>query len=306
MTLSRLVFSLAVLLPLSVTAAEPERKQNRPQFAPDKTVPYRTVTDKQGKPDDLDLHLFLPPGHQVSDKRPCVIFFFGGGWNGGSPSQFFPHCEYFASRGLVAISAQYRTKSSHGVIPKVCVFDGKAAVRFLKANANRFGIDPDRIIAGGGSAGGHVAAAVATCDELEEEGNSTEISPVPAALMLFNPVYDNGPNGYGHSRVKAYWKTFSPMHNIDQATPPTIAFFGTEDPLIPVATTEAYAARMKDAGVRYENRLYEGQGHGFFNYGRGRGDTDYFVETVREADRFLISLGFLEGKPTVEDFVKAD
>ena len=170
----------------------------------------------------------------------------------------------------------------------------------MRANAAKIGIDPDRIVVGGGSAGGHVAAAVAACQELEETSPAPDTSCIPNALMLFNPVYDNGPDGYGHDRVKDYWKIFSPKHNLHQDMPPTIAFFGTQDKLIPVATTEAFAAGMAEVGVRYDNHLYEGQGHGFFNYGRSKGDTDYFVETVRAADRFLNSIGILEGEPRVE------
>jgi acetyl esterase/lipase len=205
---------------------------------------------------------------------------------------------------MVAISAEYRTKQSHGVIPKNCVFDGKSAIRWVRAHANELGIDPNRVAAGGGSAGGHVASAVAACQSLEEDSADTTVSCIPNALVLFNPVYDNGPEGYGYDRVKEYWEEISPMHNLHKDMPPTIAFFGTEDKLIPVNTTKAFETAMHQVGVRYDNHLYEGQGHGFFNEGRSKGDTDYFVETVREADEFLASLGFLEGQPTIEQFVK--
>ena len=112
------------------------------------------------------------------------------------------------------------------------------------------------------------------------------VSSKPDALVLFNPVYDNGPKGYGHSRVKDYWKQISPMHNLDKETPPTIVFLGTKDKLIPVATAKKYRLLMKEAGVRSELLLYEEQAHGFFN-------TSKYDETVKEMDRFLVSLGFL-------------
>tara|TARA_R110002049_G_scaffold72490_6_gene187393 strand:+ start:78886 stop:79803 length:918 start_codon:yes stop_codon:yes gene_type:complete len=271
---------------------------------PDEVIAYKTVELEDGKSNALNLHVFKPDGHQASDKAPCVVFFFGGGWNGGVPTQFFPQCEYLASRGMVAISAEYRTKKSHNVIPKVCVFDGKSAIRWVRDHAADLGIDPDRLAAGGGSAGGHVASAVAACKDLEADDADTTTSCVPNALVLFNPVYDNGPEGYGYDRVKDYWQQMSPMHNIRKDMPPTIAFFGTEDPLIPVATTKEFGKRMKAAGVRYDNHLYEGQAHGFFNQGRSKGDTNYFVETVRTADKFLQSLGFLDGEATIDTFVK--
>lgn len=302
---SRITFGFIVLLSVSssVSTAD-ERTAKKRRNVPDQVVAYKTVPQADGTTDELDLHIFHPPGYQTTGKLPCVVFFFGGGWNGGTPTQFHPHCEYFASRGMVAISAEYRTKKSHKVEPKACVLDGKSAVRWVRENAQKLGIDPERVAVGGGSAGGHVAAAVAACQELEETPQS-ETNCIPNALVLFNPVYDNGPQGYGHERVKDYWQDFSPMHNLHKGMPPTIAFFGANDKLIPVATTKAFATEMKKVGVRYENHVYDDQAHGFFNFGRSKNGTDYFVETVRESDLFLKSIGMLEGEPTVEAFVAA-
>ena len=75
----------------------------------------------------------------------AIVFFFGGGWVGGTPKQFFPHCTYLASRGMVAISAEYRVKDRHGVTPLECVLDGKSAVRWVRAHASELGIDPTLI-----------------------------------------------------------------------------------------------------------------------------------------------------------------
>lgn len=267
-----------------------------PGFKPDNTIVY-----KKTQAPELKLHVFLPDGHKPTDKRPAIVFFFGGGWSGGSASQFYPHCEYLASRGMVAISADYRVAKSHKTTPKECVQDGKSAVRWVRTHADELGVDPDRIAAGGGSAGGHVAAAVGTVDGFEEPGESTKISCRPNALVLFNPVYDNGPQGYGNGRVKEYWKEFSPMHNIDKATPPTIVFLGDGDKLIPVATAEKYKSLMEKAGVQSELHIYEGQAHGFFNY---RGDKKMFRETVTEADKFLAEQGYLKGEPNVAQWLK--
>ena len=301
---SRFVLPLLALMTVTFTASAQDRRRAKPTFEPDKVISYKSVKGADGAADDLTLDVFLPQGHESSDQRPCVVFFFGGGWSGGTPAQFHPHCEYLASRGMVAISAVYRTKKSHGVEPKVCVFDGKSALRWVREHATTLGVDPNLVAAGGGSAGGHVAAAVAACTALEENGSEPSSSCVPNALLLFNPVYDNGPEGYGYDRVKDYWKMMSPIHNIHEGMPATIAFFGTEDKLIPVATTKRFESNMKKAGVRYDNHLYEGQGHGFFNFGRSKGEKDYFVETMREADEFLQSLNFLDGDSTIDSFVK--
>ncbi|MEZ6127913.1 MAG: alpha/beta hydrolase fold domain-containing protein [Planctomycetaceae bacterium] len=298
------MFAVLQSISMTVHGTADEKKPASP-FVPDDVVAYRTVDTPDGESDDLVLNIFQPPGHQKTDKRSCIVFFFGGGWNGGNPSQFYPHCEYFASRGMVAISAEYRTKKSHNVEPRTCVFDGKAAIRWVRDHSATIGVHPDRVAAGGGSAGGHVAAAVAACVQLEEAGVPPTTSCIPNALMLFNPVYDNGPEGYGHDRVKSYWEVFSPRHNLHSRMPPTVAFFGTEDKLIPVATTEAFQSAMEAVGVRYDNHLYEGQGHGFFNFGRGSDGTEFFAKTVGTADEFLTSLGLLEGRPAIDEFIKA-
>ncbi len=264
----------------------------RPAFEGAERELYKTVGDVK-----LYLHIITPEGFSVSDKRPAIVFFFGGGWNGGSPTQFGQHCRYLASRGMVAISADYRVKSRNGTTPRECVQDGRSAVRWIRANAARLGIDPERIAAGGGSAGGHVAAATGTLDGLDEPGEDTSVSAKPNALVLFNPVYDNGPDGYGYERVKDYYKEISPLDNIKPGVPPTIVFLGTEDKLIPVSTANKYEAKMKAAGNRCETHLYEGEGHGFFNYGRG--DAQLYRDTVEKMDRFLASLGYLEGEPTI-------
>ena len=134
---------------------------------------------------------------------------------------------------MVAICAEYRVSSRHKTSPRECVQDGKSAMRWVRSHSSELGIDPHRIAAGGGSAGGHVAAATATVKGFDEPGEDITVSARPDALVLFNPVYDNGPKGYGHDRVKDYWKEFSPLHNLDKTTPPTIVFLGTEDKLVP-------------------------------------------------------------------------
>jgi acetyl esterase len=172
------------------------------------------------------------------------------------------------------------------------VKDGNSAIRWVRAHAGELGIDPKKIAAGGGSAGGHVAAAIGTTKGIVEEGEDSTVSSRPDALVLFNPVFDNGPKGYGHDRVKAYWEKISPFHNLDKTTPPTIVFLGTKDKLIPVATGEKYRDTMKGLGARCDLHLYDGEPHGFFNKSK-------YHETVFEADRFLASLGFLKGEPTI-------
>ena len=240
----------------------------------------------------MDLHY---PAGEINKPLPIIIFFFGGGWNGGTIEQFRPHAKYFASRGIIAALADYRVASRHNTTPFESLKDAKSAIRFLRKHHQELGLDPDQIIAAGGSAGGHLAAATGNVPGMDEEGEDLSISAQSNALVLFNPVYDNGPGQYGHNRIKDRYPEFSPKHNIKAGAPPTIVFFGTKDRLVDVPTIEAYDAAMEAVGARCETFLYEGQPHGFFNFR----SQQYYRATVHEADLFLTSLGYLQGPPTI-------
>ena len=276
---------LTVLLFVSISSYGLEVKG----FTPDESVDYKKV--EKGS---LKLHFFLPKGFKKNDgsKRPAIVFFFGGGWVGGSPSQFYPFCRHLADKGMVAVSAQYRTQKSHGTTPVECVKDGKSAVRWLRAHAEEYGIDPDKLAAGGGSAGGHVAAATGTKTEFEEESEDKSISSWPNLLVLCNPVVDNSEKGYGYSRVKGYWQKFSPMHNITKETPPSIFFLGSEDKLIPVSTGEEWDKKIKAQGKMSELHVWQGQGHGFFNYGKNGGKN--YKEIIEKLDAFMKANGYIK------------
>lgn len=258
---------------------------------------------KKASGDDLWIYRFDPEEHDPrQDKRPAVVFFFGGGWNGGTVTQFEQHAKYLASRGMVAFVADYRVKSRQKTAPNACVADGKSAVRWIRKNATRLGVDPDRIAAGGGSAGGHVAATTGICEGLDDASEAdSEVSSKSNALLLFNPVYDNGPKGYGHSRVKEWFPQISPLHNISKDDPPTIVFLGSKDSLIPVATAEKFDTDLKAAGVTSELYIYEGQPHGFFNE---RKNQESFLDTVLKMDAFLVRIKWLEG-PADEKMLKS-
>ncbi len=240
----------------------------------------------------LNLHIFRSPAHiSGAAPKPAIVFFFGGGWAGGTPTQFYPQCEYLADRGMVAMAAEYRVKSRHNTTPFECVMDGKSALRWIRKNAAKLGVDPERIGAGGGSAGGHVAAAVATVPGLNAPGDDLSVSCLPDALVLFNPVYDNGPGGFGYPKLKDRYREISPMHNLREGMPPTIVFLGDQDKLIPVPTAEKFRDEMRKLGNRSELVVYPGQSHGFFNQGKPGGG---YLKTLQEMDKFLNSLGWLE------------
>jgi len=284
---------LAIVGLLFATTLSPSFAKTENLKLPDATAEIY----KKASGDDLYLYIFEPEGHDAAtEKLPAIVFFFGGGWTGGSPSQFEQHARYLAKRGMVAICADYRVKSRQKTSPRESVADGKSAIRWVRANAERLGIDPDRIAAGGGSAGGHVAATTGMVDGLDDPTDeNSSVSSKANALVLFNPVYDNGPEGYGNDRVKEWFPLISPAHNISEDDPPAIVFLGTRDNLIPVATAEKFKAGMEAVGLKSELYLYEGQKHGFFN--ERKGGTEDFLDTLRKTDEFLIGLGYLKGSP---------
>jgi acetyl esterase len=270
--------------------------ENRRTVKPSRTITYKQIGDM-----DLKLHVF-DPAAAAKRPLPAIVFFFGGGWNGGSPSQFYHQSNYLAAKGVLAIAAEYRTKSNGGVEPSGCVKDGKAAIRYVRAHAKALGVDPHRIAAGGGSAGGHVAAATGTVSGFEHEGEDLAVSSRPDLLVLFNPVYDNSRNGYGFARVKAYWESISPLHNISALTPPATVFFGSNEKLVKREAMEAFQSQMREHGIRSDLFVYEGQGHGFFNFGKENGK--WFFETMTEAHKFLADHGYITGKPSVDTYLK--
>lgn len=255
------------------------------------------VTYKITNGDTLNLIFRYPPRFKAKKKYPAIIFFFGGGWNGGKVSQFQPQAEYFAARGMITILANYRVKSRHKTTPYEAVNDAKSAMRYLRRHAKKLNINPEKIVASGGSAGGHLAAACGTLPGLDEPDEDLSISSKADALVLFNPVFDNGPDGFQHERMGARWQEISPAHNIKKGAPPTIVFLGTKDRLIPVSIAENYQTKMKQVGSPCDLHLYEGQTHGFFN--QKKDSHEYYNRTVRETDLFLRTLKFIKGKPKI-------
>ncbi len=298
--------AIAVLLPIAAAAQE-AREPNRaypPVMPGANEETYKTVGDTR-----LKLYVFQPPDAKPGDKRAAIVFFFGGGWTSGSPRQFLPQCKYLAQRGMVAIAADYRVASRHQVKAVDCVRDAKSAIRYVRTNATRLGVDPDRIAAAGGSAGGHLAAACGTISGLDEPNEDAHISSKPNAIILFNPAVVLAPvDGLEidkqrlaglDDRLGVAPRELSPYHHITAGAPPTVIFHGKADKVVPYATVEAFTKAMQEAENKCVLHGYDGAGHGFFNYDRG--DNQLFITTLREADKFLASLGYLQGDPTPEN-----
>ena len=267
--------SLLILIVLAVPAQE--------------IVPYKQLDSSS-----LELEILRPP---LASKKlsPAIIFFFGGGWKGGDRNHFRGQATHLAKRGLVCVLADYRTENSHGTSPFIALQDAKSAIRHLRKHAIALGIDPRKIVAAGGSAGGHLAAATAMCLGFDDPQDDLSTSCWPNALVLFNPVIDNGPAGYGFERIGEAYPSFSPLHNIRPGVPPTLILLGTADNLIPVETGQYFRKAMEQVGGSCQLVLYEGQPHGFFN---PRFPENYRA-TLQAADDFLVSLGYLGQEPVV-------
>lgn len=275
-----------------------------PEMPGSRTEVYRQIGETK-----LKAYIFDPAGHTASDQSPAVVFFFGGGWKGGTPGQFLPHCLHLAERGMVAITVDYRVSSRQKVFPQDCVRDAKAAIRWVRTNAKRLGVDPDRIAAGGGSAGGHLAAATALLPGFDGDDNAG-VSSMPNALLLFNPAVVMAPVE-GHpdlltaekfadisGRTDGRAKEVSPYHFVRAGMPPCIIFHGTHDEAVPFPTVQLFQKAMTAAGNHCELNAYEGQPHGFFNPGRGQGEpraeaSRRYYQTLKQLDAFLTSLGYL-------------
>jgi acetyl esterase/lipase len=252
---------------------------------------YKQVDDRH-----LAIYVTKPEHWTPQDSRPAVVFFHGGGWTGGAPGQFSEHAQYLASRGMVCFQVQYRLLDKSDQQPPVtCTQDAKSAMRWVRQRCAEFGIDPQRIASAGGSAGGHLAAFVGTVDGGDAPQDDLTISAKSNAMLLFNPVYDNGPGGWGTTRVGERFAEFSPLHNLTPDDPPSIVFLGTEDKLIPVATAEKFRDISLGQGVLSELHTYSGQPHGFFNVSQDNGR--WYIETLTATDRFLAKLGWLQGEP---------
>jgi len=240
---------------------------------------------------ELKMYVQFPKDWTSGDKRPAVVFFFGGAWRMGSAAQFIPQADYFAGRGLVTARADYRIRSKHRTTPDKCVEDAKSALRWVRKNAAALGIDPDRIVGSGGSAGGHIAACAALIDGFEGKEEDPAVSSRPNLLVLFNPVFDLTAIKIPDMDGKDVARAISPILFVKKSAPPAILFYGTQDKFL--AQGEAFLAKSKPLGNRVELFAAKGQPHGFFNR------PPWTQATLQKADEFLLSLGYLKGEPTV-------
>ncbi|MDF1825401.1 MAG: alpha/beta hydrolase [Verrucomicrobiales bacterium] len=281
-------FGLSILTAFFFTtssSAEPLLTGEAPKI---KSYPYKTSANVPRK-----MEVYFPPGHDPSkSKVPGLILFHGGGWAKGSLDQFRDACAYFASRGLVCATAEYRmlTKKEAKALPdgetrkRACIIDAKSAIRWYKENASELGIDPERIITGGGSAGGHISTLATLNPGLNDPADPKGFDTGVVAYLLFNPAYSDTDEKDPQVDV---------LRHLTPSMAPAIVFFGDDDKWKAGFDT-AYAKLRKLGNTSMELHLAEGQGHSFFN------KEPWKTVTLLAADRFLIKEGLLSGEPTLD------
>ncbi len=288
--MKHLILSLCLLAPSLVIHAAGKPAKPRAEIgstAPaGKSYVYKTSA---GKPRQMEI--YFPPNHDPAKARvPGMILFHGGAWGGGSLGQFRIACAYFASRGLVCATSEYQMLSAADAkkLPagetrkRVCVTDAKSAIRWFKQKAPELGIDPQRIITGGGSAGGHISALATLNPGLNDSADPKDIDTSVVAYLWFNPAFALDDNKDPEIDVLRYLK---------KDLPPAIAFFGDQDTW--KAGWDIAHAKLKTLGSNsIDLQMAPGQAHSFFN------KDPWQTVTLIAADRFLMKHGLLTGAPT--------
>lgn len=293
----RLIIPVLLALSLPVFAQKADKKKPTIKLTTEKVATKEIVykTTPQG---ELKLHVFSTAGDvPIAALRPCIVFFFGGGWKSGTYAQFVPQAEYLASRGLIAICADYRILNTHKTTPDKAVEDAKSAIRWVRGHSTELGIDPGKVIAAGGSAGGHLAACTALVKAYDAESDDKTISAKPNAMALFNPAMniatlfkqrDTGDSPITLEMAEA----ITPNSFVAKDTPPAILFFGTADKL--KAGGDEYVKKATELGLRAEMWTAADMPHGFFN------KEPWIQVTAKKMDEFLTSLGYLGGEPLIK------
>jgi acetyl esterase/lipase len=279
--------SLALLAPLLTVAQTPAVAPQPLTIAGATTHVYKTVGGHE-----LRLHVFSPVAPAAAGRSASIVFFFGGGWTQGTVTQFVPQAQHFARRGMVAILADYRVRLRHGTTALEAMADARSAIRWIRSNAARLGIDPATIVAAGGSAGGHIALSAGVFDTFDEAGEDKRISAKPDALVLFNPAVDTSRDVPAMAeRFGTRGREASPAQHVTAGLPPMLIVHGKADATVPYTDVERFCAEANARGNRCQLVGYDGASHGFFN--PGVADGKWHRETLLEADRFLTKLGYL-------------
>jgi acetyl esterase/lipase len=246
---------------------------------------------------ELRLHVVKPKDWAKEDSRPCLVSFFGGGWNSGTPESSIRWAKWAADHAMLGIAPDYRTRDRLKGTPEDCVSDGRAAIAWIVEHAKELGIDPKKIVVLGGSAGGHVAAWTAI--PAPGPGKDDPAPQVlPAAMILLNPVTDTKAGGYGgpkrFDKSEARALACSVTDQMPAKMPPSIVFHATADTTVPYANSVVFHDKLVANGNRCELITFEGLGHSYYSNKFGAEGKAAYARTTEEMDKFLKSLALIE------------
>ena len=237
---------------------------------------------KQADPQPLHLWVFYPEGWKATDTRASMVFFCGGAWSHADHNEFVPWASYLASRGMVTAVAEYRPRGA-----LICDEDAASAIRWFRAHSAELGVDPKRIGASGGSAGGQMAASVAMCEPRNSPTEDLRISARPNVLVLFDAVLDMKTERAAQRLSEPEKLAVSPIDHMAKDTVPTLLFYGSQCPF--VGQARAFLAKSKTLGNPVQ--LYTAPDGGHTYYFR----PPWRQLTFAHMDEFLVARGYLTG-----------
>ena len=227
-----------------------------------------------GNADGHPLHLDLYRPAKLTRPVPALLFIHGGAWKSGKRQDYHFYTAAFARKGYVVATASYRLT---GQAPyPAAVQDCKCAVRWLRANAKKYNIDPDKIAAVGGSAGGHLSMMLGYADDPALEGKSGHdgVSSRVSAVVNIYGVYDMTTRiakesdavksflqGKSFEEAPELYRQSSPMVHLDKDDPPTLILHGTIDETVPVAQSDRLAAHLKRLKIPHAYGRLDGWPH---------------------------------------------
>lgn len=265
--------TLLIIAFISAACAQEESAIKKTVNKPSSSTPEVTPTDlpgaetfvyRVGQPEPMRLFVFKPKNWSTNDRRPALVFFFGGGWTRGTPERSASYAKWAASLGMVGITPDYRTKGRFGTSPLASVADGRAALHWVQEHDTELGIDPKKIVVGGSSAGGHVALWTAITHT--PPGSDPTEAPLskPCALILVSPVSDTSvETGYTPKRFGTNAEALSPVHQLDAKMPPVLVFHGDADTTVTNRESIALEQKLVASGNVCERINVPGGTHGF-------------------------------------------